>query len=98
MLEQRIHEDPISHGRPRAAQQEAAGFVAYLTTLALAGEQPVDLWRVVRGGRELWFERFDSDGWHEDEQLREALEAVGTVRLTPSEARWVAAERYGRTW
>jgi hypothetical protein len=72
--------------------------VAYLTTLPVCGADQIALWRAVSGAGRLWFERFGSDGWREDAQLAAALDAAGTVRLTPTEARWLAAEHFGSTW
>ena len=31
-------------------------------------------------------------------QLGEAVTAMGTLRLTMSEARWIAAEQFGAAW
>jgi hypothetical protein len=74
------------------------GAVAYLTTLPLDGADQIALWRAVSAPGRLWFERFGPDGWREDEQLEAALDATGTVRLTPMEARVVASECYGANW
>jgi hypothetical protein len=74
------------------------GAVAYLTTLPLDGADRIALWRAVSAPGRLWFERFGPDGWHEDEQLEDALDAAGTVRLTSAEARVVATECYGAAW
>jgi hypothetical protein len=72
--------------------------VAYLTTLSVCGDEKIALWRAVAGAGRLWFERFGPDGWREDADLAEAVEAAGTVRLTPAEARWVAVEHFGCAW
>jgi len=75
------------------------GGVAYLTTIAVEHDTPqIPLWRAISGGGDLWFERYGHDGWREDEALGEAVTATGTLRLTMSEARWIAAEQFGAAW
>jgi hypothetical protein len=75
------------------------GGVAYLTTIAVEEDTPqIPLWRAISGGGDLWFERYGYDGWREDEELGEAVTATGTLRLTMSEARWIAAEQFGAAW
>jgi hypothetical protein len=75
------------------------GGVAYLTTIAVEEHTTqIPLWRAISGGGDLWFERYGDDGWREDEALGEAVTAMGTLRLTMSEARWIAAEQFGAAW
>jgi hypothetical protein len=78
--------------------QTTKGAVAYLTTIPVAGSPKISLWRVVAARERIWYEQYGEDGWREDAALHGALDAAGTVRLTPSEARCIARETYGVAW
>jgi hypothetical protein len=77
---------------------QPAGGVAYLTTISIDGGPHISLWRAVSGGGDLWFERYGHEGWREDEKLGDAVHALGTVRLTKTEALGIAHEHFGRAW
>jgi hypothetical protein len=77
---------------------QSAGGVAYLTTVSVNGGPRISLWRAISGGGGLWFERYGRDGWREDERLGSAVHALGTLRLTKTEAREIAHEQFGAAW
>jgi len=77
---------------------QTAGGVAYLTTISIDDGPHISLWRAISGGGSLWFERFGKDGWREDEHLGEAVNRLGTVRLTKTEALDIATEQFGFAW
>jgi hypothetical protein len=90
---------PLPDSDDCGMNSNGTGGVAYLTTIAVEEDTPqIPLWRAISGGGDLWFERYGHDGWREDEQLGEAVTAMGTLRLTMSEARWIAAEQFGAAW